>query len=148
MQNGSAVGGVIGGIIGFAIVVFMIVAMWRVFSKAGQPGWAVFIPIYNTIVLLRVAGKPWWWLFLMLIPLVNIIIVIIVYAGVATNYGKGGGFTVGLILLPYIFIPILGYGSAVWRPAFGQAPYGQPPYGQPPYGQPPYGQPPAPPARY
>jgi hypothetical protein len=51
-------------------------------------------------------------------------------------------------LLPYIFIPILGYGSAVWRPPFGQAPYGQPPYGQPPYGQPPYGQPPAPPARY
>ncbi len=139
MQSGGSVAGAaVGGIIGLAIAIFMIVAMWRVFSKAGQPGWAVFIPIYNTIVLLRVAGKPWWWLLLMLIPLVNIILVIIVYASVATNFGKGGGFAVGLILLPYIFIPILGYGSAVWRPPFGQAPYGQPPYGQPP----------APPARY
>ena len=64
--------------------------MWRVFTKAGQPGWAVFIPIYNTIVLLRVAGKPWWWLLLFLIPVVDIVLAIIVYASVATNFGKGG----------------------------------------------------------
>jgi hypothetical protein len=112
MQNGGSIGGTV---IGVVIAIFLIVAMWRVFSKAGQPGWAVFIPIYNTIVLLRVAGKPWWWLFLYLIPLVDIVIAIIVYAGVAANYGKGAGFTVGLIFLPFIFFPILGYGGAVYQ---------------------------------
>ncbi len=115
MQSGGIAGTAIGALIGLAIVIFMVVAMWRVFSKAGQPGWAVFIPIYNTIVLLRVAGKPWWWLFLYLIPIVDIVVAIMVYAGVATNYGKGVGFTLGLIFLPYIFIPILGYGGAVYQ---------------------------------
>jgi hypothetical protein len=116
MHNGGAItGGVVGGLIGFAITVFLIVAMWRMFAKAGQPGWAVFIPIYNTIVLLRVAGRPWWWIFLFLIPLVNVIVEIIIWAGVATNFGKGVGFTLGLIFLPYIFVPILGFGGAVWQ---------------------------------
>ena len=115
MSGGSIAGVIIGVLIGLAVAIFMIVAYWRVFSKAGQPGWAIFIPIYSTIVLLRVAGKPWWWLFLFLIPLVDIVIAILVYAGVAANYGKGAGFTVGLIFLPYIFIPILGYGGAVYQ---------------------------------
>jgi hypothetical protein len=115
MQSGGSIaGGVIGGLIGLALIIFWIVAMWRMFAKAGQPGWAIFIPIYNTIVLLRVAGKPWWWLFLLLIPLVDIVVAILIYAGVATNYGKGAGFALGLIFLPYIFVPILGYGGAVY----------------------------------
>jgi hypothetical protein len=112
MQSGGSIAYTV---IGIVIAIFYIVAMWRVFSKAGQPGWAIFIPIYSTIVLLRVAGKPWWWLFLFLIPLVDIVIAILVYAGVARNYGKGAGFTVGLIFLPFIFIPILGYGKAVYQ---------------------------------
>lgn len=115
MSGGSVAGTVIGALIGLALVIFMVVAYWRVFSKAGQPGWAIFIPIYSTIVLLRVAGKPWWWLFLLLIPLVDIVIVIMIYAGVAANYGKGAGFTLGLIFLPFIFFPILAYGAAVYQ---------------------------------
>jgi hypothetical protein len=116
MQSGGSVaGGTIGGLIGLAIVIVEIIAMWHMFTKAGQPGWAVFIPIYNVIVLLRVAAKPWWWLFLLWVPLLNIVIAIIIWANVATNFGKGVGFTLGLIFLPYIFIPILGFGSAAWR---------------------------------
>jgi len=115
MSWGNATGIVIYVIVVLAVAVFMLAAMWRVFSKAGQPGWAIFIPIYNAIVLLRVAGKPWWWLFLYLIPIVDIVVAIMVYAGVATNFGKGAGFTLGLIFLPYIFYPILGFGGAVYQ---------------------------------
>lgn len=102
-----------------AIAVFMIITMWKVFAKAGQPGWAIFIPIYNTIVLLNVAGKPWWWIFgflLAIIPILGGILVlvlnILILHGVSKNFGKDGGFTVGLILLPFIFFPILAFGKA------------------------------------
>jgi hypothetical protein len=96
----------------FAVIVLVIASMWKVFSKAGQPGWASLIPIYNTYVLLKVAGKPGWWLILLLIPVVDIVISIIMQVALANRFGKGGGFAAGLILLPFIFWPILGFGDA------------------------------------
>jgi hypothetical protein len=96
----------------FAFLILMIASLWKVFSKAGQPGWACLIPIYNVYVLIKVAGKPGWWLLLMLIPFVNAIVSILVVAGVAKNFGKGVGFTLGLIFLPFIFYPILAFGDA------------------------------------
>ena len=99
-------------VIYLAIIVLMIASMWTIFSKAGKPGWASIVPIYNTIVLLEIVGKPWWWLFLMLIPIVNIVILIIVYHNLSLSFGKDGGFTVGLILLGIIFLPILAFGDA------------------------------------
>jgi len=104
----------IGVILYLAVIIFMIITMWKVLTKAGQPGWAIFIPIYNIIVILRVAGKPWWWIFLFMIPIVNIIYLIIMYHGISVNFGKGAGFTVGLILLGIIFFPILAFGDAVY----------------------------------
>jgi hypothetical protein len=98
----------------FAIL--MIVSFWMIFEKAGQPGWASIIPIYNIIVLLQVAGKPIWWIILLLIPFVNIIFLIMIYHGISVNFGKDTGFTVGLVLLPVIFFPILAFGSATYRP--------------------------------
>lgn len=95
-----------------AIVALMIASMWTIYTKAGQPGWASLIPIYNIVVLLEIVGKPWWWLFLMLIPIVNIIILIMVYHNLSLSFGKDGGFTAGLILLGFIFIPILAFGDA------------------------------------
>jgi uncharacterized protein DUF5684 len=97
-------------------VVIIIAAMWRVFIKAGKPGWAAIVPVYNLIVLLQVAGKPVWWVLLLFIPLVNIIVFIVMYAGVARNFGKGIGFTLGLIFLAFIFFPILAWGSAEYSP--------------------------------
>ena len=94
------------------VSIFMIAAMWKLFSKAGLPGWGAIIPIYNTYLMLKVAGKPGWWLILYFIPVVNFVISIIVFVGVAENFGKGGGYAVGLIFLPIIFIPILAFGSA------------------------------------
>lgn len=99
-------------LIGLALIVFMIASIWKVFTKAGEPGWACLIPIYNIIVLLKVAGKPVWWFILMIIPFVNLIIALLVSIGVAKNFGKGGGFGVGLCLLGFIFYPILGFGDA------------------------------------
>jgi hypothetical protein len=89
---------------------------WKVFTKAGHPGWASIVPIYNLYILTQVAGKEWWWMLLMFIPLVNLIAYIIICLGVATNFGKGAGFAVGLILLGIVFFPILGFGSAVYAP--------------------------------
>jgi len=99
-----------------AVVVLVIAGLWKVFTKAGEPGWAAIVPIYNIIVLLKIAGKPIWWIILLLIPLVNIIVGIMVALGVARNFGKGVGFGIGLILLPIIFYPILGFGDAQYRP--------------------------------
>ena len=90
-------------------------ATWRVFTKAGKPGWAAIIPIYNTIVMLQVAGKPFWWIFLFLIPIANLIVYILMQAGVAKNFGKGTGFALGLIFLYPIFIPILAFGDAQYQ---------------------------------
>ena len=100
-----------------ALIVLIVAGMWKMFSKAGQPGWAAIIPIYNVIVLLEIVGKPIWWFLLFMIPLVNIVIMIIVYIELAASFGKGGGFAVGLILLPFIFVPMLGFGSATYQGA-------------------------------
>ncbi len=99
-------------IIWCAVIVIEIAAMWKVFTKAGQPGWAAIIPIYNGIVILQIAGKPIWWILLYLIPLVNIIVAIIVLHSFSRNFGKGVGFTLGLIFLGFIFFPILAWGDA------------------------------------
>ena len=74
-------------IITLALCLLMLASMWRIFTKAGQPGWAILIPIYNAYVMLKVAGKPGWWLLLMLIPVVNLIVTILMLAGIArTGY--------------------------------------------------------------
>jgi len=99
-----------------AIVILMIVSLWKVFEKANQPGWGILIPIYNLILMLRVAGKPIWWILLMLIPLVNIIPSVLVPIAIAKNFGKSAMFGVGLIFLPFIFYPILGLGDAEYNP--------------------------------
>jgi len=97
------------------IALLVIVAMWKVFTKAGRPGWAAIIPIYNMYVWCKIVGRPGWWVILMLIPLVNIIIGIIVCIDLAKSFGKGAGFGIGIALLGIIFLPILGFGSAQYQ---------------------------------
>jgi Family of unknown function (DUF5684) len=105
------------------IALLIIVAMWKVFTKAGQPGWASIIPIYNLYIWCKIVGRPWWWILLMLIPFVNFIICIILCIDLAKSFGKGVGFGIGLALLGIIFFPILGFGSAQYQgPAAGVAP--------------------------
>ena len=99
-----------------AVVLLIIIGLWKVFVKAGKPGWASIVPIYNVIVLVEIAGKPLWWFILMLIPFVNFIVAIIVLIAVARNFGKGVGFAIGMVFLPFIFIPMLGFGDAKYQP--------------------------------
>jgi hypothetical protein len=103
----------------FAIIVLMIAAMWKIFTKAGEPGWAAIIPIYNFIILLKIAGKPLWWIVLLLIPFVNLVVLIMVIWSVAKKFGKGGGFALGMLLLPPIFYPLLAWGDAQYNPQAG-----------------------------
>lgn len=96
------------------IAVFILVAMWRVFAKAGQPGWGCLIPFYNVYLMLKIAGKPGWWLIFFFIPIVNIVVQIVMTIGIAKNFGRGGWFAAGLIFLPIIFFPILAFGESVY----------------------------------
>ncbi len=107
--------GVVGWIFYIAVIALMLVSTWKVYVKAGKPGWACLIPIYNTLVLLEIVGKPWWYLLLMLIPVVNIVIWIMVMLDLARAFGKGSGFGIGLIFLPMIFFPILAFGDAKYQ---------------------------------
>lgn len=96
-----------------ALIVVMIAAMWKVFTKAGQPGWAVLVPIYNLYIMTVIAKKPGWWLaMILLVPIANIVFLIMLYNGISKAFGKDSGFTVGLVLLGVIFWPILGFGDA------------------------------------
>lgn len=118
-QSNDGAGAVTGvlALVYLALGVLMIASIWKIFSKAGQPGWAAIVPFYNVIVLIQVAGRPVWWFVLMLIPFVNAIIGIIVAIDLAKAFGKGAGFAVGLIFLPFIFYPMLGLGGAQYQGA-------------------------------
>lgn len=94
-----------------------LIGIWKVFTKAGHPGWACIIPIYNYYTFCKVAGRPGWWVILAFIPLVNIIVGIIVLIDVAKAFGKGTGFGLGLIILGFLFFPILGFGSSRYQGA-------------------------------
>jgi hypothetical protein len=107
-------------VIYIAVIVLEIAALWKVFVKAGHPGWAAIIPIWNLYILLKVIGRPPWWLLLFLVgvivPFVGWILLlvlgVIIALDLAKSFAKSTGFAVGLFLLNFIFVPILGFGEA------------------------------------
>jgi len=115
----AAAAGIMGamGLVWLALLVLMIAALWRIFVKAGEPGWAAIIPVYNLVVMLKIVGRPVWWVVLFLIPFVNLIMGFIVAFDLAKVFGKGAGFALGMIFLFPIFYPILGFGSAKYQGA-------------------------------
>ena len=98
----------------------LIVSEWKIFTKANKPGWACLIPIYGTLVLLEIIGKPWWWIFLFFIPIVNLVFAIWMINLLSKSFGKDEAFTVGLLLIPIIFYPILGLGSSKYMGPAGK----------------------------
>ena len=99
-------------IIYLAVIVFYVFVLWKIFVKAGEPGWASIVPFYNTYVLFKITWGNGWLFLLSLIPFVNVVILIITYVKLAQAFGKGGGFAAGLILLSFIFLPILAFDSS------------------------------------
>lgn len=130
-------------IIYLAIVVIAIVGMWKTFEKAGKPGWAAIIPIYNIYIMIEIVGKPSIWLLWCILPCVNFVFCIWLLNLMSKSFGKEEGFTVGLVLLGFVFWPILGFGSAKYigpsaaeaqQGGFGNNQFGNP--NNPPFNQP------------
>ncbi len=128
--DAATMGPVLAAIIGFVIIMVLVVmvlvaliiiAKWHIFKKVGQPGWTALVPFYNTVQELEYTNLPMWWVFLIIIPFVNIIFTIILARRIAGVFGKGAWFTVGLVVLPFIFYPILGFGSSTYSNTYPPA---------------------------
>jgi hypothetical protein len=104
--------GIVPLLFGLLIAAAIIAGIWKVFVKAGQPGWACLVPIYNIVVMLQIVGRPIWWLILLFIPFVGIVVAFILSIDMAKSFGKGTGFGIGLALLGVVFYPMLGFGDA------------------------------------
>jgi hypothetical protein len=134
-SSAAAGAGIFGGFMGIVWLVFLvlvIVAYWKIFTKAGEAGWKSIIPIYNVIILLKIVGRPWWWLILMLIPIVQLVIVFIVMMDLSKSFGHGIGFALGLFFLSVIFFLILGFNGDRYIGPGGVAPAAPAPAYTPP----------------
>lgn len=117
LQDGAALAGL--GLVALFVtmvpVLIVVAGLWKIFTKAGQPGWAAIIPVYNVFILLKIVGRPTLWLVGFLIPIVNFVVTVLVTIDLAKAYGKGVGYAIGMVLLPIIFFPLLGFGDARYQ---------------------------------
>lgn len=124
LQNGGGGGGAVALLIFLVpllIAAVVIAGMWKAFSKAGEPGWAAIIPIYNIYVMVKISDNPWWWLILFFIPILNLVALLKIHIDVAKEFGQGLGFGLGLAILPIIFWPLLGFGDYQYQGATAAA---------------------------
>ena len=92
-----------------SIIILIVMSYWTLFERAGKPGWTCIVPFYNIIIQLEIIRKPWWWLFLMIIPYLGMIWGIWTLNLFVKSYGKNEAFTIGCIFLPFVFLPILAF---------------------------------------
>ena len=106
-------------LIGLAFLVLHLAALWKIFEKAGEEGWQAIVPIYNWYILLKIVGKPGWWLVWFIVPVANLVFFIWTLNMLSKSFGKDEGFTVGLVIFRTIFYAILGFGAAQYLGPFG-----------------------------
>lgn len=111
-NDGAGAGAGLFAVVYIAIIVVMLVSLWKLFTKMHQPGWYGIVPIFNYVVIAKLSGKDWWWGLLVLVPCIGFVFAIILLNEVAKMFGKDPIYTVGLVLLPFIFLPMLAFGSA------------------------------------
>jgi hypothetical protein len=109
--QGNGGGGLLFLLVYLAILVAIVAGIWKAFEKAGEPGWAAIVPIYNVYVMVKISGNDWWWLLLFLIPFVNFLALLKISIDVAEQFGQGLGFGLGLGVLSFVFWPLLGFGD-------------------------------------
>lgn len=97
------------------VCILIVAAQWIVFQKAGQAGWKCLIPFYNIYVLMQISGKPGWWMFLLIIPLVGVAVYLFAMLSLARKFGRGELFGVGIFFLPMIFFPLLAFGGSEYE---------------------------------
>ena len=142
-------GMLVGWLIAMAVSVFTIICNWKVFKKAGKPGWASIVPVYNTVVMIQIAELPMWYIALFFVPFANIYAMFKINIEIAKKFGKTAGFGVGMTLLQPVFYAILafskdvGYSGAesVTQPMYQQQMQSQPMQSQPMQSQSMYQQP-------
>ncbi len=97
------------------LFVLLVIVWWKIFVKAGQPGWKALIPIYDYYIFLKIAGCPGWWIILYLIPIVNLIIHCVHSYRLSKSFGKGEEFAIGMMLLGPIFWARLAYDKSQYK---------------------------------
>ena len=126
--SGSGMLGALGAAMGviwlisMIMCVIMIISQWKIFKKAGEPGVAAIVPFWNTAVLFKITWGKWYYMFLMLIPIVGMVFMFITFFKLAKVFGQGAGFGIGLIFLSFIFMPMLAFGSAEYVGIDGKIP--------------------------
>ncbi len=113
--------GIVGIIVYLAIIIVGIVSMWKLYEKAGKPGWAAIVPIYNLIVLLEIINKPTWWIVLFFIPIANIVAIFLIYIELAKVFGKDTMYGVLMVFFGIVMIPMLAFGDAQYQGAGGKS---------------------------
>lgn len=98
-------------LVSLALSILAIAGLWKMFEKAGKPGWAAIIPVYNIIVILEIVGKPIWWIFGFLIPCVNFVVIIWVLNLLMKSFGRDSIYTVLAFFFSFIIFPMIGFGS-------------------------------------
>ena len=93
------------------ITITFLLAIMMIFEKGRESGFAILIPVYNVYLLTRITEKPWWWTILLLIPILNIYFGVLITHSLSLSFGKGWGTTLGLVLLPIVFLPILAFNN-------------------------------------
>ena len=113
--SNAAAGGMVMilGIVYLAVLILAIVSLWKMFSKANEAGWKSIVPIYNYITLLKIVGRPWWWIIGLIIPIVQLVVLVIISLDLAKSFGKSEVFGIfGLFLFGIVGYPMLAFGSA------------------------------------
>lgn len=120
MEDGiGIIGSLIFGVIYLGLIIFFGVTYWKIYEKAGKPGWASLIPIYSALVLMEIIDKPKIWVLYMCIPFVGLYWMVLSAIEFAKVFGKDTGFAIGMIVFPYIFLPMIAFGDAQYQGAGG-----------------------------
>jgi Family of unknown function (DUF5684) len=99
----------------FLLAVPTLAGLWKVFEKAGQPGWAALVPVYQLVVLHRIAGHPGWWGLVCFIPCVYVVLGVLVCLDLAKRFGQSPLVGIGLLVAPFVGFPLLGFGGAKYE---------------------------------